>query len=121
MGAPMPELILAAIALGFIALTLWAYARASRLHRQIEALSPGFNHLMAKARRLEYWCRSSQQGKGRRMFKGFKTYITAAIAVITAAAAYLTGEASLTETLQLVFTALMGAFIRSGVKADTGQ
>ena len=65
--------------------------------------------------------RPSHDTKGRAMFSGFKTYITAAVAVVTAAAAYLTGEASLVDTLQLVFAALMGAFIRSGVKADTGQ
>ena len=55
------------------------------------------------------------------MLSGYKTYITAAIAILTAIGAYLAGEAELASTLQLVFTALMGAFIRSGVKADTGN
>lgn len=53
------------------------------------------------------------------MLKGYKTYITAGIAVLTAVAGYLTGETSLTDALQLGFTAIMGAFIRSGIKADT--
>ena len=49
------------------------------------------------------------------MFKGQKTYITAAVAVIGAIAAYLTGDASLVETAQLVVTAVLGATIRHGV------
>lgn len=55
------------------------------------------------------------------MLSGYKTYITAGVAVITAAATYLTGEASLTEALQLGFGAILAAFVRSGVKADTAQ
>lgn len=55
------------------------------------------------------------------MLSGYKTYITAAVAVITAVSTYLTGEASLADTLQLAFGAILAAFIRSGVKADTGQ
>lgn len=53
------------------------------------------------------------------MLSGKKTYITAFLAVATAAGAYLTGDATLAETLQLVFTALMAAFVRAGVKTDT--
>lgn len=49
------------------------------------------------------------------MLKGYKTYVTAGVTVITAVAAYLVGDASLTDTAQLVVTALMGAFIRHGV------
>jgi len=51
------------------------------------------------------------------MLKGYKTYITAAIAVITAVAAYLTGEATVVQTSQLVFSALFAAFIRNGIAA----
>jgi type IV secretory pathway VirB2 component (pilin) len=50
------------------------------------------------------------------MLKGKKTYVTAVVAVITAAAAYLTGEASVAQTGQLVFSALFAAFIRNGIK-----
>lgn len=50
------------------------------------------------------------------MLKGYKTYITAGVAVITAVAAYLTGDADLMQTANLVFTALMAAFIRHGVE-----
>lgn len=50
------------------------------------------------------------------MFAGQKTYITAAVAVIAAVAAYLTGEASLADTANLVFTALLAAFVRNGIK-----
>lgn len=49
------------------------------------------------------------------MLAGKKTYITAGVAVITAVAAYLTGDATAIQTAQLVFTALLGAFVRHGV------
>lgn len=50
------------------------------------------------------------------MLAGYKTYITAGVAVISAVAAYLVGEADLMQTGQLVFTALIGAFVRHGIK-----
>jgi hypothetical protein len=53
------------------------------------------------------------------MFKGYKTYITAGVAVITAVAAFATGEADAMQTANLVFTALLGAFIRHGVEDNT--
>jgi len=51
------------------------------------------------------------------MFKGYKTYITAAVAVITAVAAYLTGDATAAQSGQLVFSAALAAFIRDGIKS----
>ena len=51
------------------------------------------------------------------MFKGQKTYVTAAVAVVTAIAAYLTGDATLIQTAQLVVTAIIGATIRHGIAA----
>ena len=47
--------------------------------------------------------------------KGYKTYITAGVAVVTALGAYLTKDATLMQTLQLVFTAVMGATVRNAV------
>ena len=55
------------------------------------------------------------------MLKGYKTYITAGLAIITAAATYLTGDATLGEALQIGFGAVLAAFVRNGVKADIGQ
>jgi hypothetical protein len=52
------------------------------------------------------------------MLAGYKTYITAGVAVISAVAAYVTGEAELMDTANLVFTALLGAFIRHGVEGS---
>jgi hypothetical protein len=52
------------------------------------------------------------------MFAGYKTYITAGVAVIAAVAAYLTGDASLMQTVQLVVTAIIGATIRHGIAAN---
>jgi len=50
------------------------------------------------------------------MFAGYKTYITAGVAVISAVAAYLVGDATLMQSAQLVFTALLGAFVRNSIK-----
>ena len=52
------------------------------------------------------------------MFKGKKTYIVAVLAVITAIGAYLTGDATIAETVQLAITAILGATIRSGVTTE---
>lgn len=49
------------------------------------------------------------------MLKGYKTYITATVTVIGAVAAYLVGDASVSDTAQLVVTAALAAFIRDGV------
>lgn len=49
------------------------------------------------------------------MLKGYRTYILGAVTIIGAAAAYLVGDASLSETVNLIVTAGMGMFIRSGV------
>ncbi len=49
------------------------------------------------------------------MLKGYKTYITGVVAIITALGAYLSGDMSLAEAGQLGFTALLGMFIRHGV------
>lgn len=50
------------------------------------------------------------------MFAGKKTYITAGVAVITAVASYLTGDATLMQTLQLSFTAILSATLRNGLR-----
>lgn len=49
------------------------------------------------------------------MLKGYKTYITAGLAVLTAAAGYLTGDISFADALQLGFTGAIGAFVRNGI------
>jgi hypothetical protein len=50
------------------------------------------------------------------MLAGYKTYVTAGVAIVVAVAEYLTGDASLAATSQLVFTALLAAFVRNGIK-----
>ena len=50
------------------------------------------------------------------MLAGYKTYITAGLAVVTAVAEYLIGEATIAQTANLVFTALLAAFVRNGIK-----
>lgn len=49
------------------------------------------------------------------MIRGKKTYITAAVAVVTAVGAWATGEMALAEAIQLSFTAILGACIRNGI------
>lgn len=49
------------------------------------------------------------------MLAGYKTYIAAGIAAITAIAAYLTGDADITTTVQNVAGALAIAFLRNGM------
>lgn len=51
------------------------------------------------------------------MLSGYKTYITAGLAVLAAIAGYLTGDATLAEAIQLSVTAVLGATIRSGVSS----
>lgn len=53
------------------------------------------------------------------MFAGYKTYVTAGVAVIGAVAAYLVGDADLMQTANLVFTALLAAFVHNGIKNGT--
>ena len=49
------------------------------------------------------------------MFKGYKTYIVAAVAVISAIASYLVGDLNISDTAQLVLTAVLGATVRNGI------
>ncbi len=49
------------------------------------------------------------------MLKGYRTYILGAVTIIGSIAAYLVGDASISETVNLCVTAAMGMFIRSGV------
>ena len=49
------------------------------------------------------------------MLKGYKTYIVAAVSIIGAAAAYLVGDATIAQTVQLVVTAVLGATIRNAI------
>jgi hypothetical protein len=52
------------------------------------------------------------------MLSGYKTYITAFIAVVTAVGGYLAGDATIAQTAQLCFTALLAAFVRNGVASS---
>ncbi len=49
---------------------------------------------------------------------GKKTYITAAIAIMSAATTYLMGDVTLFEALQLAFTALFAATLRNGLTTE---
>lgn len=47
--------------------------------------------------------------------KGKKTYITALVSIVGAAAAFATGDATAIQAAQMAFTALLAMFLRSGM------
>ena len=49
------------------------------------------------------------------MLSGYKTYIMAAVGVITAVAMYLTGQDTLPQAIQLAITSILGATVRSAI------
>ena len=53
--------------------------------------------------------------------KGKKTYVVAAVAVVTAVGAYLTGETGLATMIEACFGAIMFATVRSGIKTEAGK
>jgi len=53
------------------------------------------------------------------VLSGYKTYITAAVALLTAVSLYASGQDTLGQALQLGITGLLGAFIRAGVSSST--
>ena len=55
------------------------------------------------------------------MLKGYKTYILAGVAAITAVAGYLVGDMTLQAAIQLIVTAGMGAFIRDGINTAAAK
>lgn len=55
------------------------------------------------------------------MFSGYKTYITAVVAIVGAVGAWMTGEMALNDMIQIVVTAALGAFIRNGVSTTAAK
>ena len=55
------------------------------------------------------------------MLSGYKTYITAVLAVIAAVGAWLAGDVTLADMIQTVVTAALGAFIRAGVTTEAAK
>ena len=52
--------------------------------------------------------------------KGKKSYLTGVGALLAACGLYLQGQIELGAAVQLAVMALMGIFIRKGIKSDTG-
>jgi hypothetical protein len=48
--------------------------------------------------------------------KGKKTYATAGLTIIGAAAAFATGDATAIQAVQMSITALLAAFLRDGMR-----
>ena len=55
------------------------------------------------------------------MLSGYKTYIAAVLAVLTAVGAWLAGDLQLADMIQTVVTAALGAFIRHGVATEAAK
>ncbi len=49
------------------------------------------------------------------MLRGYKTYITAVVAIVGAVAGWLTADVSLTDAIQIIVPAAVGMFVRSGI------
>jgi len=49
------------------------------------------------------------------MLKGYKTYLVAAVAVISAVVGYLTGDLTVAAAAQAILTAVLGATLRHGM------
>lgn len=52
------------------------------------------------------------------MLAGKKTYITVAVAILSAGAAFVGGQIDLAELMQTITTALIGAFVRAGITME---
>jgi len=55
------------------------------------------------------------------MLKGYKTYITGIVTIVSTVGAFLLGEITLTVALPTVVTAVMGMTIRAGVTTEVGK
>lgn len=55
---------------------------------------------------------------GNGILSGKKTYIVAGLGALGYVAAYLTGDMSLVDAIQGMFTAILGATIRAGVTSE---
>lgn len=55
------------------------------------------------------------------MLKGYKTYITGAVGIISTIGAYLVGDLALADAAQLILTAVLGMTIRDGIKTETNK
>jgi hypothetical protein len=53
--------------------------------------------------------------------EGKKSYIVGIGALLAAAGLYLQGQIELGAAVQLAVTALLGIFVRRGIKTDTGN
>jgi len=49
------------------------------------------------------------------MLAGYKTYITGTLAVLTAIGAYLSGDISLIDAINVIIPAVMGITVRSAI------
>lgn len=59
--------------------------------------------------------------KEQKMLPGKKTYITAVTVILTSLVAFLNGSIDLAAFIQSASTALIGAFIRSGITMEANK
>ena len=53
------------------------------------------------------------------MLAGYKTYIVAGVAVLSTVASYLVGDIGLTDAIQIIVPAIIGATVRHGITTTT--
>lgn len=52
------------------------------------------------------------------MLKGYKTYIVGGIAIVGAVGAYLVGDTSITDALQIIVPAVLSMTVRHGITTE---
>ena len=57
---------------------------------------------------------------GHGILSGKKTYVTAILGVLGAVAGYLTGDLEMGNAINVIYTAVTAAFLRSGIKKVEG-
>lgn len=55
------------------------------------------------------------------MFKGYKTYITAGLAILGAVAGYLVEDLTLAQAAQMVVTAVLGMTVRDAINSGVSK
>lgn len=55
------------------------------------------------------------------MLKGYKTYITAGVAILGAVAGYLVEDLTIAQAAQLIVTAVLGVTVRDAIGAGVSK
>lgn len=53
--------------------------------------------------------------------KGYKTFITGTVTIVSTVGAFLVGELELVNAIQLIVTSLLAMFVRDGMKTEAAK